>query len=785
MLCFLPSMNRTDAIKWLKAIVYAGIYGGLLVPLMFVPVVIFPFVFSKLIFFQILIGLTFPAYLILAWVEPKHRPRWVPLYSAITAYFVAVILSVIFAVDPLRAWWGNQERMNGLFTLLHFFVWFTMATGLIKTWSQWRKLLIYEVALSGIMASVALLQKPFPKLLLFPASDRVGGLLDNPIYMAAYQIFNLFFIVLLWLKSKHWGFRSFLIAMAVLDIGAFIAAQSRGALVGLFAAIGVFAITYAILTPNKKAKLGVVGLALAAVAVYGTIFAFRNTDFIKHSPVARLTDFQVTTATRFIAWKIGWQGFLERPLTGWGMDDFHIIFNQKYNPQSLEYGYYETWFDRAHNTVVDMLSMTGIFGFLTYFAIFGALFYSVIRAYRKGWIDIPTTSVFIALPIGYFVQNLFVFDQPAGFSMSYFMYALIATATAAQFSGAKEEATGKEPSKTRAIPWIAFGIIQIVAIIIVWRYSYLPAKASYITIKSNNYFSAGVLPEAFALAKQAATIPTPYLDEQTFLQSRNLISLIESGTIQKFTDWKAWHDLVVDITNQHLQDHPNNTHPHFIFARFLHAFSPLVPGDAAQAEVQYKEAIRTSPKRQQLHYSIARLYLEQGRKEEGLDSFKQALADNPDVGESRWYVGLSEMFDFNRLEEGAKEMAAAMNAKAPYRLKDTKEAVALGMAYSVLNDKEGFKAMLDMLSGLTGASTQLYLEIARSAEKLGMLQERNLLLGAVVQADPSLAANLAPLQNGSASSIEDSFRMTASTTPEVTQSVATNTQSTATGGPRK
>ncbi len=72
-------------------------------PLVFIPVVIFPFVFSKLIFFQILIGLTFPAYLILAWIEPKHRTRFHLLYMAIVAYFVALALSVIFSVDPMRS----------------------------------------------------------------------------------------------------------------------------------------------------------------------------------------------------------------------------------------------------------------------------------------------------------------------------------------------------------------------------------------------------------------------------------------------------------------------------------------------------------------------------------------------------------------------------------------------------------------------------------------------------------------------------------------------------------
>ncbi|MFH1620598.1 MAG: O-antigen ligase family protein [Patescibacteria group bacterium] len=758
-------MTRTDSIKWLKVITYIGIYGGLLMPLVFVPKVIFPFVFSKLLYFQILIGLTFPAYLILAWVEPKFRPRWVPLYSAIVAYFVAMLISVFFAVDPLRAWWGNQERMNGLFTLIHFFAWFTMMTAVLKTWAEWRRLLIYEVILSVIMATVALLQIPFPKILLFPAGDRVGGLLDNPIYMAAYQIFNLFFIALLWLKGSSRNMKIWLALAAVADIGAFIAAQSRGALLGLGIGIVVFAIVYALFTTNKKAKITVLSLMLLAFVSYGFIYAMRNTNLIQNTPLERLTNFSVTTETRFIAWKIAWQGFLERPLTGWGLDDFHILFNAKYNPESLRFGYYETWFDRAHNTVMDVLSMTGLFGFLTFAAMYIALYYSVIKAYRKKWIDLPTFSIFSALPAAYFMQNLFVFDQPAGFVMSFFMFALIARATSAEFTGVKIEQKQQEeqkikPPSPRSVPWVAFGILQIAAVILVWRMSVLPARASYYSIMSNNYFSASLFSEAYKYAKLASDIPTPYLDEQTFLQSRNLIALAESGSLQKMPEWRDWHDLIKKITDKHLEEHPQNTHPHFIYARFLHALSSFVPEDDAQAEIEYLASIKTSPRRQQLYFSLGRYYIERGRKEEGYNEFKQASDFDPEIGEGHWMIGLSLMYDLNRQEEGARELAASQNVISPYLLKDTREAVALSGAYSLLGDKEGMKKLVDLLPGLTGGSMDYYLGIAKVLESLGMIDERNLLLGAMSRLDQTFMARMEPLRNGSATSIDESLKQT-------------------------
>ncbi len=799
-------MTRTTAINWLKVITYIGVYGGLLLPLVFIPVVIFPFVFSKHIAFQVLIGLTFPAYVALAWAEPKYRPRWnAPLFLAIICYFVALGLSVAFAVDPLRAWWGNQERMNGLFQVLHFFVWLVMLTSMLHTWKQWRTILLFEIVLGAFMGIVSLLQIPFPRLLMFQAGPRVGGLLDNPIYMAAYQIFNLFFIALLWLKGANKGTKAFMVIAALIDIGAFLAAQSRGALVGLFAGLIAFAFFYVLMSKSRKAKITVLSLLALVFVGYGVIYANRESTFVKETPLSRLTDLNATIDTRVIAWKIALEGFVERPLTGWGLDDYHILFNAKYNPESLEHGYYETWFDRSHNTMLDVLSMTGIFGMVAYLGIWGALFYSVIRAYKRKWLDNTVASILLSLPIAYFVQNLFVFDQPAGFTMSYFMYALIIAACSPEFMGQaahEDKADAKIDAVHRDVPWTLFAIVSIFSLFVVWRASILPWQASAYSILSNNYFSAGAYQEAYNYAKLAAAVPTPYLDEQTFLQSRNLMTLVDNNALPNVPYWKQWHDLIVDVTMRHLQDHPNNTHPLFILATFYQRFSKAVPEDAPLTEQYFKRAIETSPRRQQLFYSLARFYIEQGKKQEGYDTFKRALDLDGNVGESHWYVGLSLTYDLNQPQEGAKELALAMSAKSPYALKDIREIVALGQAYATLGDKEGFTAnVFNNIRNFPNGQPVMYVEIARSAEKLGLLDQRDRLLKALTKIDPSLEMRLGPLFAGLAKTLDQSLNMTmqaamaqdqakaaaassSHTTPPTGQQLASSTAAPSGPGPR-
>jgi O-antigen ligase/tetratricopeptide (TPR) repeat protein len=787
---FRISMQRQDAIRWLKAITYLGIYGGLLMPAVFIPVVIFPFVFSKLIAFQILIGLTFPAYLVLAWAEPQYRPRPSMLYLAIAAYFVAIAASVIFSVDVARSWWGNQERMNGLFTLLHFFAWLTMTVGLIKTWPQWRRLLNYEIGLSLFMAIVAILQKPFPKLLMFAAGDRVGGLLDNPIYMAAYQIFNLFFIALLWLKGASRNQKIWYAVVAAFDIIAFMLAQSRGALLGLAAGIVVFAVAYAIMTPNKKAKAGVLLAMTLCFVGYGALVALRDTEFIRNSPLERFTNFSLSSRTRLIAWEIAWKGFLERPMTGWGIDTFHILFNKHYNPESLRFGYYETWFDRSHNTIMDVLSMTGLFGFVTFAAIFIALYWSVFRARRRGWIDIPVTSVLVALPVAYFIQNLFVFDHPAAFSMSFLMYALVIGATTAQFSDKRDDGSSPAAASTRAVSWAFFGILQVLAIVLVWRASVLPFKASMLSIKSNNAFGSGAYQLAYDQARQAAAIHTPYLDEQTFLQSRNFITVAGSGKLQELPFWRDWHDLIVRVTDRHLSAHSENAHPRFIYARFAEAMGPLVPDDFRIAEEQYQKALELSPKRQQLFYSYARFLIDHGKSDKALELLKQVVDLDVELGESHWLLGLHYYFDRQMLQEGADELIKAVTVKYPYSFREAREVMALAMAYDTKGQKEELVKLMDLLPTLPRASSAVYVQIARVMEHQGLIEERDRILKALINIDAMLALRLAPLFNGSAATIDEAMKQTEgieasapTTTTPTTSPVATSSGSTK--GPRK
>ena len=478
---------------------------------------------------------------------------------------------------------------------------------------------------------------------------------------------------------------------------AFLLAQSRGPFTGLAAGIVAFAFYTALFTTNKKLRYGVFGLLLAMFAGYGALYLAKDVPIVRESPLYRYVDFQGAVRTRLIAWDIAWQGFVERPLTGWGFDNFHILFNLKYNPISLRFGSYETWFDRAHNTVMDVLSMTGIFGFLTFFGIYGAIFYTTWRAFRKKWIDLPIAAILFSLPVAYFVQNLFVFDHPAGFSMSYLLFALIIAATKGEFIGEKEAMAEKhKETGSMQAPWTGFVVLMVIMGLLVLRTSVNPFQVSRKALQANAIFSAN--PQvSYQLALEASKTWTPYLDEQSFLLSRNMISLLGSGAAARTPNWKEMYELAKTLSLEEIARHPRNTHPRFIFARLAQEVMGLIPAEAPVSERMYQEAIATSPKRQQLHYGLARLYLMTGNLEPALNVFRNVISFDTEFGEGYWNLGITLMYDKRELEAGAENVQKALTALYPYRLQSPRELVVVADSLMIRQDDEGMKAFISKL----------------------------------------------------------------------------------------
>ena len=148
---------------------------------------------------------------------------------------------------------------------------------------------------------------------------------------------------------------------------------------------------------------------------------------------------------RLIAWQIGLEGIKERPFFGWGPENFEVLFNKHFKSEIPANNLAETYWDRAHNIIIDTASNIGLLGLIAYLFLFFAVFFKLYRRIEadQSLISTPNyadpsfgvnqrthqrssasmnmlkieilTHSLGATFIAYFVQNLFGFDGVMSF----------------------------------------------------------------------------------------------------------------------------------------------------------------------------------------------------------------------------------------------------------------------------------------------------------------------------------------------------------------------------------
>ena len=443
---------------FLRRLVKVFIYLSAFAVWVVMPSTFFPYIGGKYYFFRFTVELAAICLLTYWAFEPaaaeylRERFRWLkrqPLFWAVSAFAAAFVLAAIFAYNPGAAFWSNYERGEGGFQMIHYYVFFVLLLVLLDSASDWRVFFALLVVAGlgmvgyGLLANVFTgdatsgFRNPFDFVGPYmntntgvPAppgfwerifAHRFQGSLGNPAYVAPYLLFSIFYAVWLWLTArKDWLKHILFGAATALFLFFFIMSQTRGAFLGLIAATFIFFLGLLISASVKARKVGAIGL-MAILIAGGATFYFRDAQLVKNIPGSRVLnlDFGESTAqTRFWTWGSAWQGFKERPVFGWGPENFSPVFDKYFDTRHFVPGTpTETWFDRAHSIIFDYLVETGLVGFLSYVSIFvlvgWAVFKNAIDRRRPGPIPFKTAVLvflFAAVLVGYLVQGLILFD---------------------------------------------------------------------------------------------------------------------------------------------------------------------------------------------------------------------------------------------------------------------------------------------------------------------------------------------------------------------------------------
>ena len=441
---------ESGASQMLLWAVRAGVLLVLLTPLIVSTGTYFPFVVGKAIYSRSIIEVTFVLWLLLILYDPRYRLGRSWVIAAFGLWLLVSILAGLTGVSPVRSMWSTYERMQGIFDLAHWFCFVIVAASVFRTFASWRVLFSVNLAVGTVVAVLGLGQH-FDMINFdwIGDSNRVESTIGNATYVGAYAAVNVLLGVGLIVQSfshqarepirgrglsraarrrrrsgsqtfrldDYLELRAFWMLAAFANLMTLWLTATRGAVVGLGAALFVFAIWYSGWGSMRAARWVGYVILVGAVAALALLLAARTTSaldpvvessyMLKRLSLMSFDDSSINR--RIMSAEAGLRSYLDRPILGWGPENFLIAWGRHYD---FESGTREI-FDQAHSKPIEELTTKGAVGLISYLLVWCAMALVVIRSFRA---EVGYQQLFVAIfgvtLVAYFVQNLFLFDTP-------------------------------------------------------------------------------------------------------------------------------------------------------------------------------------------------------------------------------------------------------------------------------------------------------------------------------------------------------------------------------------
>lgn len=609
-------------------------------PLFFLPSIwsrfIFPFVVPKILFFRTTVLLMLGAYLILLFIDAKkYKIKNTPLTVTVLGFLASFALSTFFGVDWYKSFWDNHERMLGLFTVTHYVLLYLISTTVIRTQEEWRVLWKWFLAIGSVVMLIGAWQKVSPDFFLNQKNVRVSGTLGNAIYFAGFGLFLGFAGLLLGVQEKVKSWKIVFFILGALGFWGIFLSSTRGTLLGLL--VGSFVtlvLCFFHFRKNTKVKRIFLGVLLSGGLIVAILFAFRDTLTVRSIPaVGRLLNSGQEIrekSPRLMAWGIAVESWKERPIFGWGPNNYYYSFNKYYRPEFLNFSAGETWFDNAHNVILNTLAVQGALGLGLYVALFVTSIIMLWKKYKAGSLEPSIVFLSIGFLIAHFVHNIFVFEDPTSYLTFFFFLAFI-NAISSDFSS--PESKGKE----KKVSLVTLGAVGIGVCILIFITDIKPAQANMAAFKTLQSFYNGQTPvENY---KKTVTIASPHIDD-----IRNDFARILTVLIPEYLKANRQTE-ATELFNLSYADIKKNVELHPLDVRVL-----LQQAQLSQVGAQYfnrpelfeegekalTQAFEISPKRQQVNYMLSLFDLQLGNAQKSEKILLDTIDQNPSIEESWW-----------------------------------------------------------------------------------------------------------------------------------------------------
>ncbi len=664
-----------------------GFFVILALPLLNWPIYFSPPNWAKTFAFQIIFSIILFTFLCQALWSGRLSParqlypirRGNLLFWLLLALFVANLLATIFSLDFSHSLFGSPYRGGG-FINYGFYILFAIISFLVVHKKDWPKLwnVSIIVGVTVCLLAIASWLALFSDFII-RRIDNISSTIGGPNTLGLYLLLLVFPTLSFGVQEKK-GIKKLLYFFAfALFCFLILLTISQGAYLGLAAGIAYFFFLYPAknLLPEKSRKILYIKLALVIIillAVVGVLFIKSKPEvpINKNYLFRNLTTWRVDQS-RLSAWQVSFEAFLDRPLVGYGLENFSIGFDQHYKPLlniQMELGSPASWWDKAHNFALNMLVETGIAGFTSFALFFGLLFWKLsdittqkpVKEVRTGndAINPIIAHGLQAALVAYFANLMFNFEN---FS-SYILVFLIAGYAMSLII--KEESL---QSQNRRLLFFRYrkaiaSTALLFLVIFIWLFNIKPFNANA-EINKAKYLAGNKMCEAAIGIMEKEMKNHSIIDGYLRIQ---YIEIIKQCVRADPENDAKYAKLAMAVLQENIKIMPLYTRNWLSMSSFNNINVVAEKNTERRRELinqsmgYLERAESLSPNRQEIFTERLNLYF-YGEDYDSLAKISQECIDeSPDFTACYWYLGLAKIYqskDKAMLDEGKKYIEKA------------------------------------------------------------------------------------------------------------------------------
>ncbi len=673
------------------------------------------FSFLRNSIFRCVTAILFFLYLILFCLNRSYRPRINSTLIVLFLLFITLSLSALVNGTLLISFWGDYLRMDGLFSFGHYLVFVLVVSSIFRTFNDWQKFFQFFIFISFVTALVAFSQElQHPLLIEASGGSRASSTFGNVSYYGFFQTLAFFFclyvalhyrlkqqsfllwffviadlaligleiylyvndlptgalltlvgnlyLLLIWIWPQFWLLRYrlehkpwqrwlALSSILVLQLAAIWFSGARSSI--LATAVGLIVVTISFIWLKfvrlVPAKVFLLGWGLVIVTV-GIFLQLNWQNVIKLAIRWEYTSF----IDRLAVWDVSWQAFLAKPFIGWGPENYSLAFNEHYNDQVFRSGVSPIWYDRAHNIFIQYLVEGGAVAVVLYLLLWLLIIRSFVHLWRQRPAEKTSWIVLGVFWVVYIIQGWFYFDTINNLLIFFFTLAYMWSREAEITDTVKQYGLPLRVPFGRPIFFLLLGIITVLFIFNFYGRS----------IWSNHRFTSQLMtigPDIRSatasqlddLRQEADKAPTLGKSELRYQYVLLISDLIKRGSNIDKDSFKLQLAATESVMLKNISKKPKQAETYLQLLNYYLLAGRIDPVYWERGLILAQGLRYENPRRTQLLYVEGQMRLVLGQVEEGLELFRQATLQRPDIIDThvQYYKQLSNVGQLEKANE--------------------------------------------------------------------------------------------------------------------------------------